>query len=297
MLEDEKKLNALVAVFHAASLLPQEIEDIRANGDAYELIGAALQIDVGDESIPMLLREALLDGSNDLVVLTGVAASLVRDVANHVKVADGTPELLRVLAALERLEPDNGLPLCIRAFVQMKHGDTNAARLSVKAAMQKSAFRLHSSELRRCVVQAALSVKFSRYTASMLAIGTTGFSTEIAIVGRGLLNDPELDRATAEACLELGRRHEEQSKLFIEQLIAFSLQKRALEFLEPPEFEQQLNRMREEREKIKNAVAFLDSPKAHTLSEDAWLTYFETLFQKSESEAVNELVRKLNYEL
>ncbi len=295
MLEDEKKLNAQVAVFEAAKFLPREIEAIRAKGDTHELIGAALQSRVGDENIPALLREASWRGSNDAVVLTGVARILVRDIVNQVNGTNGAPELVQVLAALEGLEPDNGLPLCIRAYVQMQQGDTNAARRSLIAASQKPALKLHGSELRRCVVQAALAVKYPRYTASMLAIGTLGFSTEIAIVGKRLLADPQLDRTTAEACLELGRRHEAQSNLFIDQLIAFSLQKRALEFLKPPGFEGELKRMKEARDTINRAVAFLDSPKAHTSSEREGLAYFESLFEKSEYEAFEELAKKLNY--
>jgi hypothetical protein len=296
MLEDEKKLNAQVAVFEAAMFSPQDIEVIRAKGDAHELLGAALQARVGDESIPALIREALLRGSSDPVVLTGVA-HLVREASNPVKGANGVPDLVQVMAALERLEPENGLPLCLHAYVQLKQGDTNAARLSVKAAIQKPALRLHGSELRRCVTQAALTVKYPRYTASMLAIGTLGLSMEISIVCKQLLINPQLDRATAEACLELGRRHEAQATLFIDQLIAFSIQKRALEFLTAPGLRAELQRMTDAKDKITKAITFLDSAKAHAASEREWLAYFDMLFEKSEFEAVNEFAAKLNYKL
>jgi len=167
----------------------------------------------------------------------------------------------------------------------------------LKAATQKPALRLHGDELRRCVLQAAITVKYPRFTASMLAIGTLGTSAEVSVVGRRLLNNPQLDPATAEACLELGRRHEAQAKLFIDQLIAFSLQKRALELLKPPGFEQELKRMQDAREQIKKATAFLDSAKAHTASERQWLAYFETLFEQSEFEAVKHLAAMLNHKL
>lgn len=289
MLEDEKKLNAQGVVFEAAMFLPRDIEVIRAKGNAHELVGAALQSRVGDESIPTLIREALLRGSNEPVVLAGVANHQVREVANSVEGTNTVSDLGQVLAALERLEPENGLPLCLRAYVQLKQGDTNAARLSLQAAMQKPALRLHGSELRRCVTQAALTSKYPRYTASMLALGTLGLSTGVSTVGRLLLNDPQLDHAIAEACLELGRRHEAQATLFIDQLIAFSLQKRALEFLKPSGFEAELQRMQSARDKIKKAIAFLDSAEAHAASERQWLAYFDTLFTKSESEAVDQL--------
>jgi hypothetical protein len=295
MLEDEKKLTAQFALFEEAMFLPQDIAVIRAKGSAHELVGAALQARVGDASIAVLIREALSRGSNDPVVLTGVAKHLVAEAINPV--ANGVPELLQVMDALERLEPENGLPLCLRAYVQLKQGDTNAARRSVKAAIQKPALRLHGSELRGCVTQAALTVKYPRYTASMLAIGTLGLSTEIAIVGRQLLNDPRLDHATAEACLELGRRHEAQATLFIDQLIAFSIQKQALEFLKPRGFEEEMQRMKDAKDKITKAMNFLDSPEAHAASELQWLAYFDTLFAKSEIEAVNALAVTLDYKL
>ena len=296
-LEDEKKLTALVAVFETAMFLPRDIELIRAKGNAHELVGAALQAKVGDKSIRLLTREALLRGSNDPVVLTGVAVSLVHAIANETQAANGNPDLHQVLTALERLEPENGLPLCIQAYLQMKQGDTNAARISVKAAMQKPVLLIHGSELRRCVTQAALAANYPRYTASMLSLGTLGLSIEVSIVGRRLLNDPQLDRATAEACLELGHRHEAQAKLFIDQLIAFSLQKRALEFLKPPGFEEELQRMQDAKDKIKKATSFLDSPEAHAASEREWLAYFDTLFEKSESEAINQFALRLNRKL
>ena len=297
MLDDEKKLNAQLAVFGAAMFLPNDFEMIRARGGAHELVGAALSSKVGDKSLPMLTREALLHGSNDPVVLTGVAVCLAREIANDVYAASSTPELHQVLTALERLEPQNGLPLCFRAYLQLKQGDTNAARLSLKAAIQKPVLRIHGSELRRCVTQAAIAANYPRYTAAMLAIGTLGMSTEVSIVGNQLLKDPQLDRSTAEACLELGRRHEAQAKMFIDQLIAFSLQKRALEFLKPPGFEKELQRMQDAKEKIRKATVFLDSPSAHAVSERQWLAYYDTLFKKSESEAVNQLASEMNYKL
>lgn len=297
MLEDTKKLSAQVAIFEAAQFLPQEIETIRSKGDPRELIGAALQSKVGSGHIGTLLREAVSRGSNDPVVLAGVALSLVQAQANGTEVASGALPLAPVLTALEQLEPGNGLPQIIRAYIQMKQVDANGARLSLISATQKPELQLHSSELRLCVVQAALTVRYPRYTAYMLALGTLGFSTEIALIGKGLLNDPQVDRATVEACLELGRRHEAQSTLFIDQLIAAAVQKPALEFLKPPGYEKELERIKNAKDRIKEAIIFLDSPKAHTTAERDGLAYFETLFNKSELEAVKELARKLNYNL
>jgi hypothetical protein len=42
---------------------------------------------------------------------------------------------------------------------------------------------------------------------------------------------------------------------------------------------------------------FLDSPEAHAASELQWLAYFDTLFAKSEIEAVNALAVTLDYKL
>ena len=297
MLEDEKKWKAQLVVLEAAMLSPRDIEVIRANKNPQELVGAALNAKVGDKNISALTREAFLHGSNDPVILTGIAQSLIREIANGVQGARDGPDLQQVLTALGQLEPDNGLTLCLRAYLQLKQGETNAAQLSVKAATQKPALRLHGAELRRCVLQAAITAKYPRFTASMLAIGTLGTSAEVSVVGRQLLNNPQLDRATAEACLELGRRHEAQAKLFIDQLIAFSLQKRALELLKPTGFEQELKRMQDAKEQIKKATAFLDSATAHTASERQWLAYFETLFEQSEFEAVKQLAVMLNQKL
>ena len=58
---------------------------IRANKNAQELVGAALNAKVGDKNISALTREALLRGSNDPVVLTGIAQSLIREIANGIK--------------------------------------------------------------------------------------------------------------------------------------------------------------------------------------------------------------------
>src|SRR5262249_20472341 len=294
MLKDEKKINAAIATFEAAMFLPQDIEAIRAKGSAREIVGAALQASVTDPSIPLLIREALQRGSNDPVVLTGIAYNLVRAIANERQGPHDTPDLHQVLTALGQLEPDNGLPQCLRAYLQLKQGGTHAARNSLKAAMQKPAFRLYGVELRRGVLEAALTAKYSRYTASMLALGTLGTSMEIGVMGKQLLTDPHLDTATVEACLELGRRHEAQAKLFIDQLIAFRLQTQALELLKPPDFEQELGRIQQAKEKIKQATAFLDSAKAHAASERQWLVYFDTLFEKSESEATDQLAQMLN---
>lgn len=297
ILEDEKKLEAQRAVYEAAQFQSKEIEAIRARGVARELVGAALQAKVGNEHIEALLREAIARGSNDPVVLAGVAVSLVGAGDNGIELANGAPQLVEVLAALERFEPDNGLPQYVRAHLQLKQGDTNGARLSVMAAARKPRLGLHSSDLRHCVVDAALAVKYPRYTAFALGLGTIGFNTPIFFVGRGLLTDPQVDRATAEACLELARRQETQATWFIDQLMAAGLQRLALDFLKPPGFEQELQRIKDVRDRMKEATIFLDSPKAHTASERDGLAYFETLFKKSEYEAVDELARKLNHKL
>src|SRR5437879_116164 len=119
ILEDEKRLNAQVALFETAMFLPRDLELIRVKGNPRELIGAALQTKVGDSSIPVLTREAFLHGSNDPVVLTGIAKSLIREIANEVQGARDRPNLLEVLTSLEHLEPGNGLPLCLRAYIQL----------------------------------------------------------------------------------------------------------------------------------------------------------------------------------
>jgi hypothetical protein len=297
MLEDEKKINAQIVLFEAAFFSPQDIQTIRAKGTAREIIGAALQAKLGDPSVSLLIREALAQGSNDAVVVTGIANSLVRTIVNERQGPHDTPDLHQVLTALERLEPDNGFPQCLRAYLQLKQGDTYGARISVKAAAQKPALRLYGPELRQGVLQAALTANYPRYTASMLALGTLGGSAEIGNMGKRLLTDSRLDRATAEACLELGRRHEAQAKLFIDQLIAYSLQQQALEFLKPAGFEPEWERMQQAKEKIKRATAFLDSAKAHAASERHWLAYFDTLFEKSESEATEQFAQTLNYKL
>lgn len=276
---------------------PRDIEAIRARGRSHELVGAALNAKVGDNNIVALTREAFLRGSNDPVVLTGITQSLIREIANKTQVVIGAPDLDQVLTALERLEPENGLPLCARANISLKKGDTNAARRSIQAAIRKPALVLHGSGLRHCVIQAATALNYPRFTASMMAIGTLDMSTDIAFVGGQLLSDPQLDRATAEACIELGRRHEAQATLFIDQLIAFSLQKRALEFLKPPGFENELQRMQSAKDRIKEAITFLDSAKAHAVSERQWLSYFDVLFARSEAEAVKELAAMLNHKL
>ena len=74
----------MVGVFEVAQFSPKEMDAILAKFDAHELIGAAMQARAGDESSRVLRREAARRGSNDPVVLTGVATGLVRDLANQV---------------------------------------------------------------------------------------------------------------------------------------------------------------------------------------------------------------------
>jgi hypothetical protein len=85
--------------------------------------------------------------------------------------------------------------------------------------------------------------------------------------------------------------------LFIDQLIAFSVQKRALECLKPPGLEDELKRMQTARDDIKKASAFLDSPTAHQASERLWLDYLEIVFTQSELAATRQLAARLNYKL
>jgi len=294
VMEDGTKLAAYLAVFEQAMLSPSDTAAIRWRGKAREMIGAAMQGAVGDESCFLLAREAVLCGSNLPVVLTGAAKSLTKQAFQQTPDAEALGEFASLLSDLERLEPGNGLPECLRAYAQLKSGETNAAKQLLQAAMRKPSLALHGPELRRCVMEAATSVNYPRYTASMLALGTLGMSTEISVLGRGLLNDPQLDRATAEACLEMARRHEAQATLFIEQLIAFSLQKRALEFLKSPGFEKDLERIKDVRERIKNANAFLNSAEMHKLSEAEWLKYYVKLFEKSEMDAAIDLAARFN---
>src|SRR5262249_30287693 len=141
VLEDEKKLNAQIAAFEAAMFLPQDIERLRARGNAQELVGAALMAGIGDQSFETLTREAWPRGSNDPVILTAITKSLLREFANPTPARHSVQEVERALAALERLDSENGLPLCLRAYVQLRKGDTNTARLLVSAAMRKPALR------------------------------------------------------------------------------------------------------------------------------------------------------------
>lgn len=107
----------------------------------------------------------------------------------------------------------------------------------------------------------------------------------------------QVDHQTVQAALEISRRFEANAKLFIEQLMAVSIQKSALEILRPPGYEQELQRIQQLRDIIKKSVAFLDSAVAHKATETQWLAYFDTLFAKTELEAVSELAAKLNHKL
>lgn len=296
-MNDEKKLQAYVTLFTAARFTRKEAKLILATGSARELAGAALCLTVGDGSVPVLIGEAIRRGSNDPVVWTAVASCVLRETRNSVHPGAEFPKEEHVLSMLERLEPENGLAACLRANLQIREGDTNAARLSLRSAAEKPVLYLHASELRESVERAALKAKYPRYTAAVLAVATLGPGSDLTLVAKRILTGTNVDRATAEACFELGRRHEAQAKLMVDQLMALSVQKRALELLQAPQENDELRRIEKVKSRIRKANDFLDSPSAHELSEREWIAWFQKAFSKGELEAATELAAKLNYQL
>jgi hypothetical protein len=92
-------------------------------------------------------------------------------------------------------------------------------------------------------------------------------------------------------CFILGARVGSGSS-FLDQLVGGSIQLKTMEKLTGPEFATEKNRIAEKKDLIKRAARYLNSVRAHNVTEMQWVQYYDRCFDSGEMDAVQWLAEK-----
>src|SRR5262249_3420166 len=116
-------------------------------------------------------------------------------------------------------------------------------------------------------------------------------------LAKTVVENPAFDSDSVKRCLHMGQDLEKTSVFFVEELVAYSIQTRALKKLADTTLSSEEQRFKQRKEFIKKATAFLDSEQVKKLPESRLLVYLDTMFAFGEGKAIEELAGELDQKL
>jgi hypothetical protein len=291
--DSPESFDALLRVMKQAEFTSKEMEQISERGVVKEILGAATQAPFLNEmKLPLLKRATELSPSDPLpwMALASHHLSLLQNkITEH-----GSAQKFKV--AIERaiaLRPDNAFPGYLKAFGIGLSGDIAGARQQFLSAAQKPEFVTLEAELRQCVIAAAEVQAYSKYTARMMALGQTHDALFLLPLSRMMLTNSASDERVSKACLHMGQQLETSSRLFIETLVAFHIEREAWKHSNAALRVKANEEIDIKKKRITNAVVFLRSSAVKKLGERRMVQYLDTVFNKTEIEATEALASEL----
>jgi len=288
--KEEERIDAQVEFFKAAMFSSGDIRKIRLRKGKQELVGAGVQGKFDDDIPADLLRKAAaLDPKNPMIW----AALSFRLLAETQRSETAFGEAFSAVDHLTEVDPDNKLARYIRAALLAKQKKFSGSAQALSSATECRTLNTYMAEMRRCVIVACEAVGFSKFTARLVACGATCDVVTFSTIGKAVAEHEEFDVGSSRECLQMGRRMEKESSTFLEELVAFSVQVKALKKLNDPELVTVERQQKERREAIKRYDTILESKEAHSLPEKTWVEYYDRMYEAGEGRAVEWLSERI----
>ncbi len=290
----EEAVKKTMLLHEALRFTPQELDAIQRSSEPPHLVGAGLQ-DATCRGLE-LLWWAAKDEPGNPVALAGLAYVCLGTSPWREFFEKKTPEFEGVEAVIERLkkaDPENSLPYYLEACLRAQEGDAASAAPAMATAAEKNVLETYRLHMCRRVIAAAESLGYSKFAARLHGLSAFAGVGLFNGLCKAMLERPEASEEDARACLLLGERHEGQSKLMIDALVALSIQKQALEKLPENEAAGELERIEKRVAEFREAHRMMTSlRKDKSITEERWVRYFDEMFSISEYEAIVALARE-----
>jgi hypothetical protein len=289
--ETQVGVEAQVEVFRAAMLTDEEIQTILSGTNVQAMIGAGLQGRLDDRWDIALLERATEASATNSVAWAALAYRSLELLENQMGDLQITgKKFRRAIEMLVAQAPSNSVPLYLHAaFECLETNVAGAKGLTVKAS-QIEGFDTYEPALRMCIIQALEAVGYPKFTARIVASGNAP-----GIVAWSKLNKAILaagpSSEEARGCFILGARVGSGGS-FLDQLVGGSIQTKAMERLNEPEFATEKKRIAEKKDLIKRATRYLNSVRTRNVTEMQWVQYYDRCFDSGEMDAVQWLAKK-----
>jgi hypothetical protein len=252
-------------------------------------VGAGTQAHFSDPLGRELLAQAAEQSPTAPVVWAALAYRDISQLENQAKgfetIAD---ELSTAIGRWRLLEPTNAAPCYLEAAFECLRTNVAAARQLVVVADRKKGFETYSLAIQKCVIRAMESSGRSKYTARIYAMGQVVGIVAWSKLSKTILEESSEDQQAIRSCFDMGTRVG-QGKMFLEQLIGDSIQAKAIEKLTGPDFAGEKARISERKARIRRATAYSNSLDSRNISEERWVRFLDTCFDKGEMTAIESM--------
>jgi len=282
-------LDAQVAIFAAAQLSNKEMQRFLTRGSVEELVGAGTQAPMTDPLGRTLLQHATERSPAAPMVWAALAyrdmSLLQNQEAGIETIAD---ELTTAINRWRSLEPTNAAPWYLEAAFQCLRTNVASAKQLMAEADRKEGFEPCSLAIQKCVIRAMESARRSKYIARLYAMGQVVGVVGWSKLSKTILAESSEDQQAIRSCFVLGARVG-LGKSFLEQLIGDSIQTKAIEKLSGADFAAERARISERKARIRRATAYNTSLDTRKFSEERWVRFLDTCFDKGEMTAVESM--------
>jgi len=291
--KEAPEMDAQVAFFEAAAFTPQELGQILERGVKEELIGAGISVKAGDSKGIQLLRRAGQNHLPDPLPLAALSYEYLSFIGNNARESFTDTEVEDTLREFIRADANNALPFYLMAWFKVSQGKFGDATAALEQAASKPYLKTYLSNIRQSVILACESAGFPKFTARMVACGQAPGVASLSKLAKTVVENPAFTSDSIKPCLQMGQALEKDSTFFIEELVAYSIQTRALKKLDDARLASEEQRFKRRKEYIKRATAFLESAPVRKLPESRWLAYLDDMFRFGESRAAEGLAGEL----
>ena len=284
-------VEAQIEVFRAAMLSDQEIQTILVGTNVQAMIGAGLQGRLDDHQDMALLERATKLSATNSVAWAALAYRSLELMENQTGDIQSTGKKFRkAVEALMALSPSNSVPFYLKAAGECLETNVADAKKLIVKSCGIAGFETYEIPLKRCIVQALEEAGYSKFTARIVASGNTPGIVAWSKLNKAILAaDPSSEEV--QGCLALGARVGRGASC-VAQLVGDSIQMKAMEKLDKPEFVTEKKLIAEKRDRIKRAARYLDSARSRNVAEALWIQYYDMCFESSEMDAVQWLADK-----
>ncbi len=258
-----------------------DISTILERGEVSELAGAcASDFNYGSESCLWLALELRPDESRLWALASYRLFRRLRDAPTPdfqpKEVPKGGLELIELMASGTNdprvylgclshwgdLDPDNVVPVCLRAAHFASVGDLEEMKRCLQQLTERSRYNNYGREIRWDIVRAAESAGYPAFTARVLALGWLHPFTEVVPLGEALKRLSDEKRRTC-----IASRVEESATLFSEKLMVGLFREAG-------------------KHPDSDLLEYIQTFAWKDLPEQRWLAYYDQVLEEGEAEAV-----------
>jgi len=185
-----------------------EKQMIQETNDPNLLVGAGIQSARSDRMGLKLLHQATELSPSSPVTWASLAYHEMEIFVYEKDRIVNFESIKRDIAGFEEVDPNNSIPLLLKAFLLLKNNQTDKAADVIKSSKTKSKMATYQIDIRRTLIDAAEYVHYSKYASRAYAFGFGASPLFMVMLARDILHGLPEDKALIENFFEFGKKLE-----------------------------------------------------------------------------------------